>query len=228
MSKVLIVDDETANLELAEALIAEEGHQTITATDGEMAFQMVLKERPDIVMMDVVMPRMNGIESCRKIKTHPLSYSTPVIIITALNSQEEKVKAIKAGADDFISKPFDRLELSARLRSLLRLKAIHLRLEASIVALKEMQHEREELMSRAAKDVESPMNVVADCIRSVAAEAHLLSPEAAGKIEPALFCVDMVTTMAADFVNIMRMEQERLKQAYESLQEQQTPEPHNP
>src|SRR4051812_40577707 len=98
MPKVLIVDDEAANLELAEALIAEDGHQTITAMDGEAAFLMVQKERPDIVMMDVVMPKMNGIEACRKIKTHPLSYATPVIIVTALNSQEEKIKAIKAGA----------------------------------------------------------------------------------------------------------------------------------
>lgn len=222
MPKVLIVDDELANLELAQALIIQEGYQTILATDGEIACQMVRQENPDIVMMDIMMPKMNGIEACRKIKTNPLTYSVPIIIVTALNSQEEKIKAIKAGADDFISKPFDRLELSARLRSLLRLKAIHNRLETSIGALKEMQHEKEELMVRAAKDIESPMQVVADCLRSVAAEQHLLSPETVQKIEPALFCIDMASSMATDILNIMRMEQDKLKEAYQSLQNEQS------
>jgi DNA-binding response OmpR family regulator len=217
MPRVLIVDDEAANLELAEALISQEGYEAICACDGEKALQMVAENRPDIVMMDIVMPKMNGIEACRKIKTNPLSYAIPVIMVTALNTPEEKLKAIKVGADDFIAKPFDRTELSARLKSLMRLKAIHDRLESSLVSLKEMQRVREELMARAAKDVENPMNAIADCLKAVASEQHLLSPETAQKIEPALFCTDMVTTMTADFVNIMRMEQDKLKQAYESL-----------
>lgn len=223
MPKVLIVDDEAANLELAEALIAQEGYQPLLASDGEMAVQVVQQERPDVVMMDIVMPKMNGIEACRKIKTNPLSYATPVVIITALNSPEEKIKAIKAGADDFISKPFDRVELSARLKSLLRLKAIHDRLEKSLASLREIQRVREEMMARAAKDVESPLNVISDCLRAVAGEQERLSTETAQKIEPALFCIDMAVTMTADFVNIMRMEQDKLRQAYESLKSEHRP-----
>lgn len=217
MPRVLIVDDEAVNLELVEALIATEGYQILQATDGQMAVKMVQEGRPDIVIMDIVMPRMNGIEACRKIKTNPLSYAIPVIIVTALNSQEDRIKAIQAGADDFVSKPFDRFELTARLKSLLRLKAIHDRLETSLTSLKEMQHVREELMVRAAKDVQSPLQVIADCLKAVARERHLLSEETAQKIEPALFCSDMATTMTTDFVNIMKMEQDRLRQAYESL-----------
>ena len=223
MPKVLIVDDEAPNLELTEALVNHEGYQALLATDGEMALQIVQESRPDLVMMDIVMPRMNGIETCRKIKTNPLSYAIPVIVITALTSQEDKIKAIKAGADDFISKPFDQTELSARLKSLLRLKAIHDRLEANLVSLKEMHRVREELMARAARDVESPMRVITDCLQLVAAERHLLSKETEQKIEPALFCVDLVTTMTADLVNIMRLEQDRLRQAYESLKTEQPP-----
>ncbi len=217
MPKVLIVDDEPANLEVAAALVAEDGYQVIQATDGEMAFQMVQEHRPDVVMMDVVMPKMNGIEACRKIKTNPLSYAVPVIIVTALNTTEEKIKAIKAGADDFIMKPFDRVELSARLKSLLRLKSIHDRLEASLVALKEMQQVREALMARVARDMESPVHVITECLQTIAQEQHLLSAETAQKVEPALFCVDLISTMASDFTNIMRMEQDKLRRAYESL-----------
>lgn len=224
MPKVLIVDDEPANLELAQALIEEEGYQSVTASDGETAIKKVLEERPDIVMMDIVMPKMNGIEACRKIKTNPLSYAVPVIIVTALNSAEDKIKAIKAGADDFIAKPFDRTELSARLKSLLRLKSIHDRLESSLVSFKELQKVREELLTRAAKDVENPMKVIAECLQAVSAERHILSEETAQKIEPALFCVDMATTMTADFANIMHMEPDKLRMAYESLKAQEVPE----
>ncbi len=224
MPKVLIVDDEAANLELAEALIAEEGYEPILASDGEIALQKVQEFRPDIVMMDIVMPKVNGIEACRKIKTNPLTYAIPVIIVTALNSTDDKIKAIKAGADDFISKPFDRLELSARLKSLLRLKAIHDRLEVSLASLKDMQRVRQELLARATKDIESPIKVVAECLRSVAAEQHLLTPETVQKIEPALFCADMVLTMTSDFVSIMQMEQDKLRQAYEALRSEEPPE----
>lgn len=230
MPKVLIVDDEASNLELGEALIIQEGYQAIKASDGEMAWQLVQEVRPDLVMMDIVMPKMSGIEACRKIKTNPLTYAIPVIIVTALNTSEEKIKAIKAGADDFLSKPFDQLELSARLKSLLRLKAIHDRLESSLVSIKEMQKVREELLTRAAKDVETPMRAIAECLQSVAAEQQVLSPESAQKLESALFCVDMVTTMTADFANIMKMEHDKLKMAYESLksqQDQNTPRPEN-
>lgn len=221
MPTVLIVDDEKSNLELAEALITLEGYQSLLASDGEMAIRMVQENRPDLVMMDIVMPKMNGLEACRKIKTNPVSYAIPIVIVTALNSHDEKVKAIQAGADDFIAKPFDRVELSARLKSLIRLKTIHDRLDASLISLREMQHVREKIMARAAKELEPPMQVIADCLQAVTAEQHLLSTETAQKIEPALFCVDMAKSMMTDFANIMQMEQEKLQQVYESLKSEE-------
>ncbi len=222
MPKILIVDDEPSSLDLTEALITAEGYRVIRAENGQQALQMLREERPDVVLMDVVMPELNGLETCRRIKTNPLSYATPVIIVTALNTPEEKIKAIKAGADDFITKPFDRVELSARLKSLLRLKTIHDRLESSLGTLREMQHEREELMAHAAKDVESPLAAISDCLQAVAAEQHLLSAETAQKLEPTIFCVDMIASMFTDLVNIMRMEHDKLRQAYESLRAYET------
>jgi CheY-like chemotaxis protein len=230
MAKILIVDDEPSNLELTEALVKQEGFQTYLAQDGEQALKQVQEIRPDVILMDIVMPRMGGIEACRKIKTNPMSYAIPVIIVTALNTQEEKLKAIKAGADDFIGKPFDAVELAARLKSLARLKAIHDRLEANLVSLREMQTVRETLMERTVKDVDVPLKVILDCLQAVSGEQNALSSKVAQKVEPALFCVDMVTTMVADFANIMKMEQDKLRAAYESLksqeqqqQQQQTP-----
>lgn len=217
MGKVLIVDDEEPNLELAEALVSVDGHQAILATDGEMALKMVQEARPDVVMMDIVMPKMNGLEACRRIKTSPLSYALPVIIVTALNSQEEKIKAIQAGADDFIAKPFDRLELGARLKSLIRLKTIHDRLESSLIALREIQGVREELIERTAKEATIPLQTIYTCLQLVAAERHLLSPETAQQIDPAILATETAASMTGDFVTIMQMEQEKLRLAYDVL-----------
>lgn len=221
MPTILLVDDDPGNLELGAELVAAEGYKPITAPDGEQAIRAVQDYRPDLAILDIVMPKMNGIELCRRIKTNPLSYAMPVIMVTALTSIEEKLKAIRAGADDFLTKPFDRIELGARLRSLLRLKAIHDRLESSLATLREMQQAREELLARAVRDVNGPLNAISDCLQAVAAEQHLLPPEIAQKIEPALFCVDMVGTMAGDFANIMRLEQDKLRLAYESLKSEQ-------
>ncbi len=228
MAKVLIVDDEAASLEVVEALVAAEGYQTLCAADGQTALKMVEEQRPDIVLLDIVMPQMNGLEACHRIKTNPLSYATPVIMITALNSQEEKIKAIRAGADDFITKPFDRLQLSARLKSLLRLKIIHDRLDSNLATLREMQREREELMARAVKDIEQPIATIYACLQAVAAEQHLLSPEVAQRIESTVFCVDLVSSMFTDVVNLMRMEQDKLRQAHASLQAYESPPPAAP
>ncbi len=217
MAKVLIVDDEVPNLELVEAIVNQEGYEAILAMDGEAALQIVHERHPDLVLMDIVMPKMNGIEACRRIKTNPLTYSIPVVIITAFNSTDERIRAVKAGADDFVSKPFDRLELTARIKSLLRLKVIHDRLEASLSALKEMQYEREKLITQTAQEEETPLAVIAECLQAVAGEQHLLSAETVQKIEPALTSVNTLMNMTADFVNIMRMEQDKLREAYESL-----------
>jgi DNA-binding response OmpR family regulator len=221
MAKVLIVDDEMVNLELAEALITQDGHECILAQDGAEAWEKVQEHRPDIVLMDIVMPKMNGIETCRKIKTHPLSYAVPVVMITALNSSEDKVKSIQAGADDFISKPFDRHELSARLRSLLRLKAIHDRLEGSLSALKEMQTAREDLLTRAARDLEAPLQLISECLRAVSGEQQQLSAETSQKIEAALYCIEMASSMSTDIMNIMKMEQDKLQQAHQYLKSEE-------
>jgi len=220
-NRVLLVDDEEVNLDLMEQLVTAEGYEVIRATDGETALEMVKTSKPDVIFLDIVMPQMNGLEVLRKIKTSPFSYAIPVIMVTAISGQEERVKAIQAGADDFITKPFDRIELGARLKSLMRLKSIHDRLENNYLTLKEMQKNRETLTQKVVSDFQTPMKVIKEAMDAVSEESSKLSPEAWAKIEPALFCVDMAITMANDFIRVMTMEQDQLKKAYESLVSQQ-------
>jgi putative two-component system response regulator len=120
--RVLVVDDSSANLDLLARLLAREGYEVLTASDGVEAFPLVQGEKPDLVISDVRMPRCDGYALCRAIKSDTATRLTPVVLLTALSSATERIAGLEAGADDFVGKPFDAHELRARVRSLIRIK----------------------------------------------------------------------------------------------------------
>jgi putative two-component system response regulator len=122
---VLVVDDGEANRELIEACLAGIDCQVRTAEDGEGALNAVQALRPDLVLLDVQMPGMDGYEVCRRIKAAPATRLLPVVMITSLDRTEDRVRALECGADDYMTKPVDRIELVARVRSALRLKSVY-------------------------------------------------------------------------------------------------------
>lgn len=119
--RLLIVDDSLLNLELLESLLVSEGFEVVKARDGEEALEKIEEEIPDLVLLDVMMPKLDGYEVCRRIKADPKTRFLPVVMVTSLDEVDDKVKGLEAGTDDFLSKPFNRAELIARVRSLLRL-----------------------------------------------------------------------------------------------------------
>ena len=124
-SKILVVDDTAMNVKLLADLLAVKGYAVVTATSGAQALAVLEAERPDLVLLDVMMPGMSGYEVCTAIRANPAHAMLPVVLVTALDPDKERVKGLEAGADDFLSKPVSQAELLARVRSLLRIKGLY-------------------------------------------------------------------------------------------------------
>jgi adenylate cyclase len=152
-ARVLVVDDVPVNVRLLEALLSPRGYEVISATDGRGALRLVESAKPDIVLLDVVMPGMDGYQVCRTLRGREETAMLPVIMLTASDGPE-KTRAIEAGADDFIAKPFDRQELLTRVDSLLRIKRYHDTIKSQAAELRELNRTLEERVQRQLQELE--------------------------------------------------------------------------
>ncbi|WP_168464145.1 PleD family two-component system response regulator [Wolbachia endosymbiont of Ctenocephalides felis wCfeT] len=123
-AKILVVDDIASNVKLLEVRLKAEYYTVIVAHDGEEVMDLVESQQPDIILLDIMMPKMNGFEVCKKLKSDPSTTHIPIVMVTALHDTHDRVQGINAGADDFLTKPIDETALSARIKSLTRLKMI--------------------------------------------------------------------------------------------------------
>ncbi|MEI6428296.1 MAG: hybrid sensor histidine kinase/response regulator [Pseudanabaena sp. ELA607] len=137
---VLVVDDETDNFKVVSLLLAKEPYQLESATSGEEALQKLLMIVPHVILLDVMMPGINGMETCRQIKQHPQWQHIPIIMVTALSSKSDLAQSIEAGADDFISKPVNGMELRSRVHSMMRIRQQYLALQQSMQLHDDMTH----------------------------------------------------------------------------------------
>ncbi len=120
-SIILVVDDQSQNIELLEAHLAPQGYEIVKATSGEEALSKLAHNQIDLVLLDIMMPKMSGLEVLERLRADEKTKTIPVVMVTALKETEDKIKALEAGCDDFISKPFDKVELLARVKSILKI-----------------------------------------------------------------------------------------------------------
>jgi class 3 adenylate cyclase/CheY-like chemotaxis protein len=150
---VLVVDDLPQNVKLLDAVLSPRGYSVITASSGAEALEKIAASPPDLVLLDIVMPDIDGYEVCRRLRADPATSFLPVVMITASGSQE-RIGAIEAGADDFVVKPFDQAELLARVRSLMRIKRYHDTIEAQTAELSEWNQTLEARVSEQVEHID--------------------------------------------------------------------------
>ena len=138
---VLVVDDNQQNLELLLAYLEDVDCRTLSAKDGAEALEVVKASSPDLILLDVMMPRMSGFEVCRRIKNDPKTADIPVIMVTALNEMGDIERAINSGTDDFLSKPVNKWELVTRVKTMLKLKHVTDKLERTLAYLSEIEEQ---------------------------------------------------------------------------------------
>ena len=136
---VLVVDDNQENLELLQAYLEDLECRTVPARDGLQALEIIADSAPDLVLLDVMMPKMSGFEVCKRLKNDPKTSDIPIIMVTALNEFGDIERGIDSGTDDFISKPVNKLELLTRVRTMLKLKHLSDKLERTLAYLSEIE-----------------------------------------------------------------------------------------
>jgi two-component system sensor histidine kinase/response regulator len=213
---ILVADDVPANVELLSDQLTALGYRVHGAVDGPGALAACFEERPDLCILDVSMPagslgcddRAAGFEVCRRLKRDPRTARIPVIFVTALNDSTDRVKAIEAGGDDFLTKPHNRQVLGARVRSLLRLKFATDALEQSYRKLRELQKLRDDLMKMIVHDLKTPLtSVLASLEMALDGDFGAYTPEMRRALGDAEGKAEDLLALIEDLLEVARLEE---------------------
>ena len=216
--KILIVDDEKKNTKLFKAMLKREDYQIIENFSGEQALKTVDVVNPDLILLDVMMPGINGFNVCRKLKQAEKTKIIPIVMVTALSEKEHRLKALEVGADDFLSKPVDTTELVVRVKSLLRIKTYHDELWASNreiaeqnEKLRELEQTKEGLTHMIVHDLNNPLSSIMGKIELVLLEKQALSQKHLCSMTACLeYCRDL-KNMILSLLEIHKLEEGKLK-----------------
>ncbi len=137
--KILVADDNLQNVELLEAYLADIPCEIRGAADGVETLELIESFQPDLVLLDVMMPRLSGFEVCRKVRENPATKDLPILMVTALNEPSDFERGVQAGADDFLTKPVNKIELLCRVKSLIRVSHLKNRLDRTLAYLAEVE-----------------------------------------------------------------------------------------
>lgn len=229
-ARILVVDDEPRNLDMLQEFLSLHGFWVDTADDGEAALARVAQHPPDLILLDVVMPRMDGFEVCRQLKADMATVFIPVVIVTGLRGTRERVRGAEVGADEFISKPFDQVELIVRVKSLVRLKRLHdqlqlyaqdlearvtertAQLQSALTELQEIDRLKSEFIANVSHELRTPLLHVKGTV-------NLLTDGALGTLSPAQSqgmrvvqeAIDRLERIVEDIVDFSQIHEQQLE-----------------
>ena len=209
--RVLVVDDDIRACELISEILTADGYEVQVATDGPTALKMVRQEHPDTVLLDIMMPGMDGFEVCRRIKGDDATATVPVIFLTALTQREYLIRGISAGGDEFVSKPIDMDELLLRVRNAVRMHTLYDELNEHYEKLRRAEEWREQLFRMMAHDLKVPLAGALGNLDLVLEECRVeVAPETLECLSDAREAILRALRLAETVVDIGRLEDGRL------------------
>ncbi len=220
MSKetVLIVDDEEKNIKLIKLMLKAEEYHLVGAQSGEEALRAVAETPPALILLDVMMPGVDGFEVCRRLKQEEQTRIIPIVMVTALREKEHRIAALKAGADDFLSKPVDQTELVVRIRSLLRIKSYHEELlnsyreiAAKNQKLEELEQAKEGLSHMIIHDLRNPLTAISVSLEMILLQKQNLNDAQSINLRKCVdYCADL-NRLIQSLLDIRRMEEGKMQ-----------------
>lgn len=215
---ILIVDDEEINVKLIKGMLAKENYNLICAFSGQEALSVLDSKSPDLILLDVMMPEMDGFEFCRRIKQNQNTQTIPVLMVTALKEREHRLLAMDCGADDFLSKPVDKTELKIRVKSLLRIKRYHDQLFERYEEisnkndeLQELEKLRDNLLHMIVHDLKNPLFAISGNIELLLLDKHNFSETQITAAENCLVSCKDLNAMIQQLLDISKLEHGKLQ-----------------
>jgi signal transduction histidine kinase len=206
------------------ALLAPQNYNLREAIHGEEALRSIAEAPPDMVLLDVMMPKINGFEVCRRLKQDPKTKTIPVILVTALSEKQHRIQALEAGADDFISKPVDQTELTVRVKSLLRIKSYQdeisdkLReIAAKNAKLQELEKIRDGLAHMIIHDLRNPLTAISTYLQLFALDADSLPQEHQERLDRCHFFCRELERMIQNLLDVSKMEEGKMQLNREAI-----------
>ena len=209
-ASVLVVDDTIENLRLLSSLLGEQGYEVRPVTSGRQALQAVEHDPPDLILLDITMPDMDGYEVCRRLQTSEGSKGVPIIFLTALTDTADKVRAFDAGGVDYVTKPFRFEEILARVKTHVALRRAQVALDDSYRRLRELEQLRDDLVHMVVHDMRSPLTGVLTNLALMQREAATMSAPIREDLHAALESAEALNRMANDLLDVSRLEQDKM------------------
>ena len=200
---ILVVDDEPANVMLLEAYLVPQGYDVVKALNGEQALEIAQSRRIDLVLLDVMMPGLDGFEVTRRLKNNEATRLTPIVLVTSLKDTSDRIKGLEAGCDDFMSKPFDKNELMARVKTSLKIKFLQDQIQDDYKKLQELEKMKDNLTHMIVHDLNNPLAVVSLKLELIALRGEkIFTFEQKNDIRVAYSAVKELTRMISNLLDI--------------------------